>query len=69
MSLLCIIAAAATFALTFENGTVPGRSEYCQSVPGIEGQAAFFDGFDSRIIVPAAEVKAPDRYFTVDVWV
>ncbi|MBR6053866.1 MAG: LamG domain-containing protein [Bacteroidales bacterium] len=69
MSLLCIIAAAATFALTFENGTVPGRSEYCQSVPGIEGQAAFFDGFDSRIIVPAAEVKAPERYFTVDVWV
>ena len=33
------------------------------------GQAAFFDGFDSRIVIPAAEVKAPERHFTVDVWV
>ena len=36
---------------------------------GVKGQAAFFDGFDSRIVVSAAEVKAPERHFTVDVWV
>ncbi len=39
------------------------------SVPGVEGQAALFDGFDSRMVVPAAEVAAPDKSFTVDVWV
>lgn len=50
---------AALFSLSFNDGTIPG----------VEGQAAFFDGFDSRIVVPAAEVKAPERHFTVDVWV
>ena len=59
MNILCILAAAAIYSLSFDGG----------GVPGVEGQAAFFDGFDSRIIVPAAEVKAPERYFTVDVWV
>ena len=29
----------------------------------------FFDGFDSRIVVPAAEVPAPERHFAVDAWV
>ena len=69
MNFLCIIAAAATFALSFNDGKAPGRAEFFRTVPGVEGQAAFFDGFDSRIIVPAAEVKAPEKYFTVDVWV
>ena len=50
---------ATLFTLSFDDG----------AIPGVEGQAAFFDGFDSRIVVPAAEVTAPDRYFTVDVWV
>ena len=50
---------AALFSLAFNDGTVSG----------VEGQAAFFDGFDSRIVVPASEVKAPERHFTVDVWV
>ena len=59
MNLLSILAAAAIYSLSFDGG----------GAPGVEGQAAFFDGFDSRIIVPAAEVKAPERYFTVDVWV
>ena len=36
---------------------------------GVQGQAALFDGFDSRIVVPAAEVAAPEKSFTVDVWV
>lgn len=38
-------------------------------VPGVDGRAAMFDGFDSRIVVPAAEVKAPEKSFTVDVWI
>ena len=61
MNPLCIVLAAlaASFSLSFDDGTVPG----------VNGQAAFFDGFDSRIVVPAAEVPVPERHFTVDVWV
>ena len=58
MNMLSILLAA-LFSLAFNDGTVSG----------VEGQAAFFDGFDSRIVIPAAEVKAPERHFTVDVWV
>ena len=50
---------AAILSLSFNDG----------AVPGVEGQAALFDGFDARIVVPAAEVKAPEGSFTVDVWV
>ena len=39
------------------------------STRGVYGEAAFFDGFDSRIVIPATEVKASEKYFTVDVWV
>lgn len=52
-------AIAALLSLPFNDGTAPG----------VSGQAAFFDGFDSRIVLPAAEVAAPKRHFTVDVWV
>ena len=57
----CLIkaAAAAILSLPFNDGTVPG----------VEGKAALFDGFDSRIVVPAADVKSPEKSFTVDVWV
>ena len=57
----CILkaAAAAIISLSFNDGTVPG----------VEGQAMLFDGFDSRIILPAAESPAPEADFTVDVWV
>ncbi len=59
MNIFLQTALSALFALSFNDG----------EVPGVAGQAAFFDGFDSRIIVPAAEVKAPERHFTVDVWI
>lgn len=39
------------------------------AIPGVNGQAAFFDGFDSRIVIPAATAETPQRHFTVDVWV
>ena len=39
------------------------------TVPGVEGRAMLFDGFDSRIVLPAAEVPEPKADFTVDVWV
>ena len=58
-SVLLQAALTALFSLSFNDG----------AVPGVEGQAAFFDGFDSRIIVPASEVPAPARDFTLDVWV
>lgn len=50
---------AALFSLSFNDGTVPG----------VDGQAVLFDGFDSRIVVPASEVAAPENAFSVDVWV
>ena len=59
MNIFLQAALSALFALSFNDGPVPG----------VAGQAAVFDGFDSRIVVPAAEVKAPERHFTVDVWV
>ena len=61
MIISCFLKAAlvAVFSMPFNDGTVPG----------VEGQAAFFDGFDSRIVVPAADVPMPERHFTVDVWV
>ena len=57
--LLFQIALSALFSLSFDDG----------AVPGVSGKAALFDGFDSRIVMPAAEVPAPGRHFTVDVWV
>ena len=59
LSFMLQAAAAALLSLPFDGGTVPG----------VSGQAAFFDGFDSRIVIPAAEAPAPERHFTVDVWV
>lgn len=59
MNIFLQAALSALFALSFNDGPVPG----------VAGQAAVFDGFDSRIVIPAAEVKAPERHFTVDVWV
>ena len=59
LSFMLQAAAAALLSLPFDGG----------SVPGVSGQAAFFDGFDSRIVIPAAEAPAPERHFTVDVWV
>lgn len=61
MTILSIILAtmAAGFSMSFEDG----------AIPGVKGQAAFFDGFDSRIVVPAAEVPQAERHFAVDVWI
>ena len=61
MNALCVLLAVlqALFSLAFDDGTVPG----------VKGQAVIFDGFDSRVVVPAAQVPAPSRHFTVDVWV
>ena len=39
------------------------------AVPGVKGQAAFFDGYDSRIVVSGAEVPVPKTHFAIDVWV
>lgn len=60
MNLFCLLLAAiaAPFTLSFEDA----------AVPGVQGQAAFFDGFDSRVVVPASQVPTPERHFTVDVW-
>ena len=58
--IIAILAAmAASFSLSFEDG----------SATGVRGRGAFFDGFDSRIVVPAADVPQPSRHFTIDVWV
>lgn len=54
-----IFTVAALLSLSFNDG----------AVPGVEGQAELFDGFDSRIVIPAADVPAPEGSFTVDVWV
>ncbi|MBP5636490.1 MAG: LamG domain-containing protein [Bacteroidales bacterium] len=59
MSCILKAAVAAIISLSFNDG----------SAPGVSGQAAFFDGFDSRIVIPASEVQAPQRHFTLDVWV
>ena len=59
MNTFFTILAAAVFSLSFDGG----------STPGVSGDAAFFDGFDSRIVVPAADVPSPERHFTVDVWI
>ena len=59
LSILLQAAAAALFSLSFDEGPVPG----------VISGAAFFDGFDSRVVIPAAEVAAPERHFTVDIWV
>ena len=50
---------AALFSLPFNDGPVPG----------VDGKAAFFDGYDSRIVIPAADVPVPEKHFTVDVWI
>ena len=50
---------ASLFSLSFNDG----------AVPGVNGQAALFDGFDSRVVVPAEEVPVPQTHFTVDAWV
>lgn len=52
-------AIAAILSLPFNDG----------QVPGVQGRAALFDGFDSRIVLQATEVEAPEKSFTVDVWV
>ena len=59
MSCILKAAIAAIISLSFNDGTVPG----------VEGRAMLFDGFDSRIVLPAAEVPEPKADFTVDVWV
>lgn len=61
MKVLIILQAALSVLLgiPFNDGTVPG----------VEGQAMLFDGFDSRIVLPATEVPEPKADFTVDVWV
>ena len=43
MNIFLQAALSALFALSFNDGPVPG----------VAGQAAFFDGFDSRIVIPA----------------
>lgn len=50
---------ASIFSLAFEDGTVSG----------VEGNAAFFDGINSRIVIPADEVLSPASSFTLDVWI
>ena len=51
-------AVAALLSLSFNDG----------SVPGVKGQAEFFDGFDSRLVIPADQVEVPQTHFTVDMW-
>ena len=53
ISLLFQIALSALFSLSFDDG----------AVPGVSGKAALFDGFDSRIVMPAAEVPAPEAFY------
>ena len=59
MSILLQAAVTALLALTFDDGTIPG----------VSGNAAFFNGIDSRLVIPAAEVPSPERSFSIDVWV
>ena len=59
LAFLLQAAVAALFTLSFNDGRVPG----------VEGQAAWFDGFDSRIVVPSSDLPAIEDHFTVDVWV
>ncbi len=59
MNIFLQAALSALLSLPFNDGTVPG----------VEGRAMLFDGFDSRIVLPSAEVPEPKADFTVDVWV
>ena len=52
------VAVSALLSLSFQDG----------SVPGVEGQAMLFDGFDSKVVLSSAEVPAPDADFTIDLW-
>lgn len=56
-----ILAAAtsALLSLSFNDG----------KIAGVQGNAAFFDGITSRIVIPADSVAQPKTSFTVDVWV
>lgn len=59
LSIILQAALTALVSLPFDDG----------AVPGVAGNAAFFDGINSRIIVPASELQAPRGTFTVDCWV
>lgn len=52
-------ALATLFSMPFDDG----------SVPGVKGQAGFFDGINSRIVVSADGLKNPQSTFTLDCWV
>lgn len=52
------VAVSALLSLSFQDG----------AVPGVEGQAMLFDGFDSKVVLSSAEVPAPDADFTIDLW-
>jgi hypothetical protein len=54
-----LAAALSVFLLPFNDG----------AISGVEGKAAFFDGINSRIVIPAADVPQPERGFVLDVWV
>ena len=58
LSVILQTAVAAIFSMSFDNG----------KVPGVSGQAEFFDGFDSRVVVKAEELPVPATHFTVDMW-
>lgn len=60
MILEFLLAASAVFSLSFNDGTIAG----------VKDNAAFFDGINSRIVIPAEQVsEAPKTSFTLDVWV
>ncbi len=55
--------------LTFDNGETPGLAGTVDFAPGVDGKAAVFDGYTTRIVVPAASVPALRGPFTVSAWV
>ena len=59
MFLSLLLSAGLLLQLSFNDGPVSG----------VAGNAAFFDGFDSRIVIPAGEVPPASKSFAVDVWV
>jgi len=54
-----LAAVSVLFSLSFNDG----------SVTGVEGRAGFFDGINSRLVIPAEQLGNPASSFSLDVWV
>jgi len=64
-----ILSVLLPFTLGFNRslGTEP-KSDRCEITQGVSGDALLFNGFTSRLVIPANQAPTPENSFTVDVW-